>query len=285
MRFACTFGVVQSLGLEQGLARIVEAGYEGVEMAGNSLVATDDSEPLAQCRPLTPDEAERSLSNFSSLHDRLDGLGLDLIAMVFGYFWVGRFEIEAMEDYFRLAKAAGAPALKVAGVLIGDPQSNYWDALTAGQKQMETVCAFAEKHGVRALIELHDGYIHESASQARRLCEPFDPKWVGVIHDPENMIRSGKEHWPHSFDILGDYLAYVHWKNMGFRYDGAAGKWERHRTSLADGLVDWRSIVETLHRRGYEGYLANENRFIEDLDAVESDLAYLRGLLDEAPGK
>ena len=41
----------------------------------------------------------------------------------------------------------------------------------------------------------------------------------------------------------------------------------------------------TLHRRGYEGYLANENRLIEDLNAVEDDVAYLREILDEVAEK
>ena len=281
MRFACTFGVVSSLGLDKGLERIKQAGYDGVEALGNSLVAADDGEPLAKCRPLTPAEVDRSLGNFAALGRQLDDLELDLMAMTFGHFWVGRFELEAMEDYFRLAQAAGAPAMKVAGVLIGDPQRNYWDALRQAHEQMRVVCGFAEKHRVRALIELHDGYLHESASQALHFCEPFDPKWIGVIHDPENMIRSGKEHWPHSFDILGDYLAYVHWKNMGFRYDADGGRWERHRTPLAEGLVDWRAIVEALHRRDYAGYLANENGFIEDLSVVEDDLAYLKSILAE----
>jgi len=279
MRFACTFGVVQSLGLEKGLERIAQAGYEGVELTGNALVATDGGEPLAQCRPLTPRELERSLPAFEALRPQLGRLKLEPIAMTFGYFWVGRFELAAMEDYFRLAQASSAPALKVAGVLIGDPQSDYWKRLGEAQRQMEIVCGFAEKHRVRALIELHDGYLHESASQARRFCDPFDPKWLGVIHDPENMIRSGKEHWPHSFDILGNYLAYVHWKNMGYRYDDAARRWTTFRTPLADGLVDWRAVLTALHRRGYAGFLANENRFIQDLSVLEADLAYLKGIL------
>ena len=279
MRFACTFGVVSSLGQDKGLERIAQAGYQGVEFHPNALIATDDGEKLAKCRPLTPSEVERTLPNFVALGEQVRGLGLDLMSISFSYFWVGRFELAAMEDYFRFAQAAGTPALKVAGVLIGPPMSDYWDSLAAAQKQMEVICGFAEKYGLRALIELHDGYLHESASQARRFCEPFDPKWLGVIHDPENMIRSGKEHWPHSFDILGDYLAYVHWKNMGFRYDEEAKKWGRFRTSLAEGLVDWRQIVQALHVRGFDGYLANENGFLEDMSVLEDDLAYMKGLL------
>jgi len=284
MRFGCTFGVVQSLGMEAGLERMAAAGYEGVELAANTLVTTDDGEPMAQCRPLRPGEVEASLPAFVSIGERVRGLNLELASMVFSYFWVGRFELPAMEDYFRLARAAGAPALKVAGTLIGGRPPDYWEALRGAQEQMETVCAFAEKHGVRALIELHDGYLHESASQARRLCEPFDPKWVGVIHDPENMIRSGKEHWPHSFDILGDYLAYVHWKNMGYRWDPDEKRWATFRTPLAEGLVDWRQIVAALHSRGFDGFMMNENGFLQDIRVLDDDLAYMRALLTEVSG-
>ena len=282
MRFACSFGAVQSLGFEKGLERIAKAGYEGVELTGNQFLASDDGEPLPQCRPLTASEVQRSTPNFAAARGRLDDTGVELLSMVFSYFWVGRFELEAMEDYFRLAAAAGAPALKVAGVLIGNPQSDYWTSLDAAHKQMDVVCGFAEKHRVRALIELHDGYLHESASQARRFCEPFAPEHLGVIHDPENMIRSGKEHWPHSFDILGAYLTYLHWKNMGFRYNAETATWERCRTPLAEGLVDWAAIVKTLHHRAFDGYLVNENGFLNELSVVEADLAYMTGLRDAA---
>ena len=280
MQFACTFGVVSELGVEAGLKRIADAGYDGVELPGNVFIETADGEPLKQCRPLTPQEVDRSLANFADVRGLVDELGLEPISMAFSYFWVGRFELEAMEDYFRFAAAANLPALKVAGVLIGDPYSDYWERLATAHKQMETVCGLAEKHGVRALIELHDGYLHESASQALRFCEPFDPTWIGVIHDPENMIRSGKEHWPHSFDILGDYLAYVHWKNMGFEYNQEEARWDRFRTPLDKGLVNWQMIIEALHRHGFDGFLANENGFLNDPSVIADDLEYMKGLLE-----
>lgn len=281
MRFGSTLGVAQGDGFEDDLRRIAAAGYAGVEMTGNSLVRTAEGDPLKECRPLTPGEVDQSIANFAEKGEFLEQLGLELVSMTFGWFWVGRFELAAMEDYFRLAKAAGAPALKVAGVLIPERLGDYWDALAKAQEQMAMVCGFAEKHGVRALIELHDGYLHESASQARRFCEPFDPKWLGVIHDPENMIRSGKEHWPHSFDILGPYLAYVHWKNMGYRYDADEARWQTCRTPLAEGLVDWRFIIAALHRRGFDGFLMNENGFLRDPSVLVDDLAYMQSLLDE----
>jgi len=282
MRFACSFGVVQSLGFEDGLDRVAKAGYQGIEMVGNQFIIADDGEPMKQCRPLTAAEVQRSIPKFAAARERIDAAGLDLVSMVFGNFWVGRFDVEAMDDFFRLAAAAGAPALKVAGVLIGNPHSDYWASVEAAREKMDLVCGFAEKHKVRALIELHDGYLHESASEALRFCEPFSPKALGVIHDPENMIRSGKEHWPHSFDILGDYLAYLHWKNMGFRYSAETETWEGYRTPLAEGLVNWAAIVRALHGRGFAGYLVNENGFLGDLDVVEADLAYMKGLLDAA---
>ena len=69
---------------------------------------------------------------------------------------------------------------------------------------------------------------------------------------------------------------------MGWmREDGA---WTTSRLPLADGLVDWRAIVEALHVRGDAGYLASENGFLKDITVVEGDLAYLKGILEELTG-
>lgn len=282
IRFGCVHGVIAELGFEPGMRRLADAGYDGVEMCGNQFVATDDGEPLGKCRPLTAAEVERSIPNFEKAGRVVSDLGLETMAMSFSHFWVGKFELEAMEDYFRLAKAAGAPSLKVAGALIGPRRfDNYWTMLSEAMKQMEIVCGFAEKRQIKALIELHDGYLHESASQARRFCEPFDPKWLGVIHDPENMIRSGKEHWPHGIDILGDYLAYVHWKNMGYVFDEESGKYKKVVASLESGLADWPMMVKALVERGFNGYLVNENYQMKNLSVVEDDLEYMQGILNE----
>ena len=125
--------------------------------------------------------------------------------------------------------------------------------------EAEAISITAAHTGVRALMELHDGYIAESASGAMRILHNLDPRCVGVIHDPENMSRAGKESWKLSFQILGEYLAYVHVKNGRWRFDDSLGKFVWARTGIEDGLVDWAEIVGILRERGYAGPLVLED--------------------------
>jgi sugar phosphate isomerase/epimerase len=53
---------------------------------------------------------------------------------------------------------------------------------------------------------------------------------------------------------LGPYLRHVHVKNVAWRREGGAWRW-RH-APLAEGLLDWGSIVPTLRRAGYTGRLS-----------------------------
>ena len=135
----------------------------------------------------------------------------------------------------------------------------------------------------RALFELHDNYITESASGAMRILGEYDPRCVGAIHDPENMCRAGKEGWKMSLQILGDYLSHVHVKNGKWIYDEAESAWVWYRTEIDEGLVDWQQIINILKELNYDVPLVLEDirKDVEPSVKMTRGLATLRRMVGE----
>ena len=164
----------------------------------------------------------------------------------------------------------------------------YRKALDAARRKLEVFAAMGERHGIRAFIQTHGGSIHPSASASLRLVDGFDPLYVGVHHDPGNMIcQEGYENWVMGIDILGDYLCMVGVKNAGV-FQRPAGatfemRWSREWTTLAEGVVDYAAVLGALNDVGFDGPLCMHNFYDRGIEALTeqtaNDLAYLRRLI------
>lgn len=142
-----------------------------------------------------------------------------------------------------------------------------------------------EKHGIRAFLQTHGGSIHPSASASIRLVEGLNPAYIGVHHDPGNMIcQEGYENWEIGFDILGEYLCMLGVKNAAF-FQTADGKWKRMWTPLADGAVDYRQVLKAVQKTRFEGPLCMHNFYRRGLEHLKrqtrADLEHLRALVEE----
>jgi sugar phosphate isomerase/epimerase len=168
-----------------------------------------------------------------------------------------------------------------------DGTRHYDDLLARAREGYEAAEEEARRNGVKALVEVHNGLICPSAAATRRLLDGLDPQWVGVIFDPGNMIREGRENWQMALEMLGPYLATVHVKNGGW-FVGEDGKWATQEMSLSEGMVDWAAVIAALKSVGYDGWLDIEDfrggwaRASEEFPTrwkLEQDFEYLSGLI------
>ena len=144
----------------------------------------------------------------------------------------------------------------------------------------------ARELGVKVLVELHHGTITPSASAALRLVDGLDPAHVGVIHDLGNLVIEGQEDALAGFQLLGDYLAHVHVKNVAWRPTGEVGfdgdvDWAEDWATLRGGQASVVSYFEALAEHGYDGWVTLED-FSTELpleERIADDLAYLRAAL------
>ena len=157
---------------------------------------------------------------------------------------------------------------------------HYRDLFDEARRSFEVISRKAETYGVKALIELHHGTIAASASAAYRLVEGFDPRHIGVIHDMGNVIIEGYEDYLSSFELLGEYLAHIHVKNVVWRssHNDGVVSWRHEWAPLRVGLGELNAYFAALYRVGYSGWVTVEDFSTElPLEARSRDnLAFLK---------
>ncbi|TBL80634.1 sugar phosphate isomerase/epimerase family protein [Paenibacillus thalictri] len=164
-----------------------------------------------------------------------------------------------------------------------EPYAKLFEQTREYLRKSEVIC---RNYGVKGIVEIHHNTIVSSASAARRLCDGFDPGYIGILYDPGNMIYEGYEDFTMGIDIMGPYLAHVHVKNVSWnRVDNAADGvvWRAEWAGLRKGCVPWPRLVGDLQAAGYKGYLGLEDYSGEfaTKDMLREFAGYFRTLLNE----
>ncbi|MEV8371463.1 sugar phosphate isomerase/epimerase family protein [Kribbella sp. NPDC056861] len=261
---------------------LASQGWHGVEWR-----ITD---PVASAQP-TFWAGNRATWPLTGLESRLDEIravtleaGLELPAL--GAYVTPRHREDA-ERMLSAAAVLGAGQVRFLGVNVEKGQS-YREAFAAYRGDWEWLADCARRYGVRALLELHHESLTPSASAARRLVEGLDPRYVGVLHDIGNTVIEGWEEPAHALDLLGEYLAHVHVKNVAFHLaavenDGTL-RWAPKWVPLREGRAHLPEFFKALAAVGYAGWVT-----VEDFSTAQplaertaANLEYLSGLAHAA---
>ncbi|HOJ12587.1 MAG TPA: sugar phosphate isomerase/epimerase family protein [Clostridiales bacterium] len=191
-----------------------------------------------------------------------------------------------IDDINKVANAANIAGCKnIRLALPGyNKNENYRTQFNRAIKEVQPLEKIADRYKVRINFEMHPGNIIPSASAAYRFVSNFDPKYLGVIYDPGNMIFEGYEDYRMGIELLGEYLAYVHiknaaWKHEGFTKDGA-WIWKPSNAPTKRGCADLPGLINILKEKDYEGYLSIED-FSNEEDTytkLKNNLEYLKKL-------
>jgi sugar phosphate isomerase/epimerase len=267
---------------EEVARKIKEMGYEGVEWA----LAYENAvwDPSKQWH-ISWENMEEDASRVKEISNKY---GLEICSLGSSS---DPADFEKVEKIFKCAKILGSPQARI-GSARYDGKTNYNEILKKVKEDYKTVVKIAEDYGVKALIEIHPTIITPSASSTYCLLEGFNPRYVGAIFDPGNMVKEGWENFKMGIEILGDYLAHVHVKNQAWFYREIEGKkkWVCDAASLSKGIVDWKEVLMALRSVGYKGYLSLEDfrggyceipKGITTEEKLEEDINYLRTLEKE----
>jgi sugar phosphate isomerase/epimerase len=192
------------------------------------------------------------------------------------------YDHEAVERLLAATAKLGARRVRVmVPALGGQPYRTLFDA---ARRDFAWIAERAAHHRVQALVELHHRTVTASASAALRLVGGLDPAAVGVIHDVGNLVIEGHEDFASAFDLLGDYLAHVHvknvaWRQTGRRPDGSA-VWTETWAPLREGQADLPAYFRALKAHGYDGWVTLED-FSTELpleERTKDNLVYVREL-------
>ena len=122
-------------------------------------------------------------------------------------------------------------------------------------RDFAVVARLAAEHEVQACVETHMNIITPSAGLTHRLVSNFDPRHIGVIYDPGNMVMEGYEQYQMGLELLGPYLSHVHVKNMCWIRTGeteGVAQWEVRMAAHREGQTNWKAVVAALRHVGYE---------------------------------
>lgn len=193
-------------------------------------------------------------------------------------------DIAKIEEVLKAAAVMGCRQIRVNAPQYAKDR-NYNELFAETQKYIENIEALCVKYKVKVNFEIHMGNIIPSASAAYRLVSPFNPQYIGIIHDAGNMVHEGFENYRLGIELLGDYLSHVHIKNACWKLKSTNAEgvenWGPEWAPLKKGYADLAQLIGELKKSGYNGYLSVED-FSNASDTVEKlrdNLEFLKKLL------
>lgn len=194
------------------------------------------------------------------------------------------WETEEIEKVLRAAKIMNCGNIRV-NLPFYDEKESYVNLFDRAREQAKVVGKLAEASGVRIVFEIHMGGIIPSASAAYRFVSGMDPRHIGIIYDPGNMVYEGFENYKLGVELLGGYLAWVHVKNAAYELKGAgdngADMWKPEAYPLKKGSADIGRLVHILKEAGFDGYLSVEDfsNTSDTYSKLESNIEFLKSLI------
>jgi sugar phosphate isomerase/epimerase len=198
-------------------------------------------------------------------------------------------DLVSTEHLLQAASFMGASFIRL-GVPLYDRSRHFSDLFKEMSDYLGQAEILCRNYGIKGLVETHHRTIISSASGAMRLCENFDPAYIGVLYDPGNMVHEGYENYKMGMELLGPYLAHVHVKNVGWQPDvvseDGSAIWNAHWYGLRHGAVPWKQVISDLKEVGYDGYLGLEDFSGEfaSREMLKQFSQYIRSLLKPAGG-
>src|SRR5699024_7407257 len=80
-------------------------------------------------------------------------------------------------------------------------------------KRLKDLVDLAEKAGIVLLHENEKGIYGDTPERCLDIIEGIDSKFFRAIFDPANFVQVGVENYPYAFDMLKEYIEYMHIKD------------------------------------------------------------------------
>lgn len=265
MKYCVTSVMLPELDLVETCALLKRLGYDGLELRVRYYTGPPDAEVGPWGRHETDLSADNICERAGEVKRVLCDHGLELVGFAADALAT---ELEHVKRLVDGAVATGCPLLRVGCPRGYDGTADYNDIYAEAVDAYGEVLDITRGH-VRVIVETHGGTIHTSASLAHRLISNFDAGDIGVIYDPQNMVRDGFETTKLVIQLLGPYLAHAHvggHKPVFTRKDEkGTSLWDWPGCPMRDGLYNFQDLIDALKSVGYGGFIS-----LEDFDPTRS---------------
>jgi sugar phosphate isomerase/epimerase len=182
-----------------------------------------------------------------------------------------RTDLEAIGQWFHVARAVGAEAIRVN---TGQAEPGDRDALARVVDGYRELAEHAEQSRVRLLIENHGG-VSSDPEHIARILEDVPSSWFGTCPDVSNFAG---DTWEQGMRVMAPRAVAVHVKCHGYDPSGLQ-RW-RGRDGTPRSF-DLKRSLAILAESGYAGPLNFEGNSAEDdeREGARKGIAYTRQLL------
>ncbi|MCM8816171.1 MAG: sugar phosphate isomerase/epimerase [Candidatus Omnitrophica bacterium] len=270
-----TNGLPKQMSISEKVKLISKTGFNGVEWGLPSKI----------------DEVKKCIKEMMSTSEEE---GLNVISFInAGPFW--------KKDHLERISEIIAPT-KVRQIRVSPPwvAFDYQESLHQKESANELFLRMREKiyqavevgkkYNMRYLLETHMGSICACPFVARSLIDGLNENHVGIIYDPANGIVEGGYRPRASVEFLGNYLGYIHAKNVKWFVSGQTQdrplrtRWSWQVCSLSEGIVDYVEVFFALKVTGWSGWISVEEFFSEKPEEqLKAGLNFLKDCESVAP--
>lgn len=259
------------------LALAMECGLDGIEWGIRSI-----------------DNAEEEMREMAQ---RTKDAGMEIVGWLIGGKPWKRDEVRKRAE---LVASIGGTSMRVDHPWIAynfeeslHQEKSFGEIFKLAKDSMPFLEELSKETGVRFLFETHGGALLASPLAVKMLFEGISPKHVGIIYDPANTTIEGNLRPRSEVEVIGEYIAYVHAKNIAFFFDGTILRepvrriaWARKTVPPDAGNLDWLEVFFALKQGGFTGFISSEEYFSpRNLEAVKEGIAFLKECEKHAPDK
>ncbi|MBK5239471.1 MAG: sugar phosphate isomerase/epimerase [Actinomycetales bacterium] len=135
--------------------------------------------------------------------------------------------------------------------------------------------------GMNLALEMYEDTYLGTADSAIRFVETVDLSTVGLNPDVGNLIRLHRpvEDWRELYAKTLPYANYWHLKNYSRDEDNNLGYYVSTPSTLRDGLINYREVIDMAIATGYDGFLTCEHYGGDSISVCGENQRYLRKIL------
>jgi sugar phosphate isomerase/epimerase len=158
---------------------------------------------------------------------------------------------EEMKFYVSLCEHFNTPFIRIfGGELKG---ASRLEAMDVATRNLINMAKYAEDHDVTLLLETHDDWL--ACDHLIALMERINSNAVGILWDTHHPYRVIGEPFAKTWEVLGEWIRYTHWKDSIARIDTEMGY---EYCIFGDGDLPLKDIYFVLKNGKYKGYFTLE---------------------------
>ncbi len=172
--------------------------------------------------------------------------------------------LELLKHIIQIAKVFKTRFIRVFSFYIPNDANpeNYKDEVIARMKKMVRI---AEENDVILLHENEKGIYGNVASRCKEILDAVNSPNLRAVFDPANFVECSQKTYPEAFELLKDYIVYMHIK------DATA---EKKIVPAGKGIGNVDKILAALKEKDYEGFVSLEPHLgsFAGLDHLQGDM-------------